>query len=407
MEHSGVEEYYLERNRSGSGPYDESACSGKEGWILEKGLTLGKRLLITGFVVSSAPVVVPPFLVISAIGFACSIPYGLFLATYSFNEILMPKLFPLPTLPLPQEEDEFVDVYDDDQDKYQTWSREGESILETADDGLLVKENGHEEDVGGYRDELFIRDENDELETIEEEKEEPEDKGLEVCAVSVIIEEGDGVSGGSSRRSSILGPAMEPIEEMSVVVEVFEDGDSSDDNEEFAKETTGLLESIRDEGLAVDGYNDEAGLEEAPLKDEKNISVPIHSHEAQVSRDAMTDASYAAQQQENGTAGSSEAAILQSAQGSEVGGDTKQNGANVAASTEVWNKEQEEEEKIWEQINALRAIVGYKGSRQTSFMEELKALYVFTGVATSFTDPCDVVEVNGKLRNLKLIVGVK
>ncbi|CAN1217801.1 hypothetical protein LINPERPRIM_LOCUS1131 [Linum perenne] len=402
MEDSGVEEYYWERNGSGSGPYDESACSGKEGWIVEKGLTLGKRLLITGFVVSSAPVVVPPFLVISAIGFACSIPYGLFLATYSFNEFLMPKLFPLPTLSPPQAEDEFVDVYDDDQEKYRTWSREGKSILETVDDGLFVKENGHEEDVGGYRDELFIRDEIDELETIEEEKEEPEDKGLEVCAVSVIIEEGDGVSGGSSSRSSILGPAMEPIEEVSVVVEVLDDGDSSDDNEEFAKETTGLLESIRDEGLAVDGYNDEAGLEEAPLKDEKNISVPVHSREAQVSRDAMTDAaSYAAHQPQNGTAGSIEAAV----QDLEVGGDTKQNGANVADSTEVWNKEQEE--TIWEQINALRAIVGYKGSRQTSFMEELKALYVFTGVAASFTDPCDVVEVNGKLRNLKLIVGVK
>ncbi|OVA16205.1 hypothetical protein BVC80_605g4 [Macleaya cordata] len=67
------------------------------------------------------------------------------------------------------------------------------------------------------------------------------------------------------------------------------------------------------------------------------------------------------------------------------------------------------EEKIWEQIDAMRKIVGYKASIQATFIEELKALYVFTGVEPplAFKDPTDLAEINGKLRLLMSIVGVK
>lgn len=57
----------------------------------------------------------------------------------------------------------------------------------------------------------------------------------------------------------------------------------------------------------------------------------------------------------------------------------------------------------------MRVIVGYKGARSTSFIEELKALYIFTGVElpASFMDTSDLVEVNDKLRFLMSVVGVK
>ncbi|KAJ4967792.1 hypothetical protein NE237_014493 [Protea cynaroides] len=67
------------------------------------------------------------------------------------------------------------------------------------------------------------------------------------------------------------------------------------------------------------------------------------------------------------------------------------------------------EEKIWEQIDAMRTIVGYKATRHATCMEELEALYLFAGVEppASFRDSSDLVEVNGKLRFLMSIVGIK
>lgn len=38
------------------------------------------------------------------------------------------------------------------------------------------------------------------------------------------------------------------------------------------------------------------------------------------------------------------------------------------------------EEKIWEKIDAIRVIVGFKAPRRSSYVEEVKALYLFTGI---------------------------
>ena len=82
---------------------------------------------------------------------------------------------------------------------------------------------------------------------------------------------------------------------------------------------------------------------------------------------------------------------------------------------EVWFLVQEQEqvpeseEKIWEQIMAMRAIVGYKAPVSRTCGEELKALYIFTGVEppSSFKDPSDLMEVSSRLRFLMSIIGVK
>ena len=67
------------------------------------------------------------------------------------------------------------------------------------------------------------------------------------------------------------------------------------------------------------------------------------------------------------------------------------------------------EEKLWEQINSMRIIVGYRAARYPTCVDELKALYIFTGVEPpqSFEDPGDLIEVNEKLQFLMSIVGVK
>ncbi|KAL6002599.1 hypothetical protein ACLOJK_022818 [Asimina triloba] len=67
------------------------------------------------------------------------------------------------------------------------------------------------------------------------------------------------------------------------------------------------------------------------------------------------------------------------------------------------------EEKIWEQIGAVRTIVGYNATVHASYVEELKALYLFTGVEppASFKDPSDLAQASHKLHFLKSVIGVK
>lgn len=64
---------------------------------------------------------------------------------------------------------------------------------------------------------------------------------------------------------------------------------------------------------------------------------------------------------------------------------------------------------MWEKIDALRAIVGYKAARQLKTVEELKSLYNFTGVDLPVLneDGSDLMEVNKKLRFLMSVIGVK
>lgn len=57
----------------------------------------------------------------------------------------------------------------------------------------------------------------------------------------------------------------------------------------------------------------------------------------------------------------------------------------------------------------MRKIVGFKAPRKATCFEELKALYLFTGVEppATFKDPSDIAEVDDKLRFLMSIIGVK
>lgn len=66
-------------------------------------------------------------------------------------------------------------------------------------------------------------------------------------------------------------------------------------------------------------------------------------------------------------------------------------------------------ENIWEEIHAVRKIVGYTEAPHPSYVEEIKALYVFTGVEPpgSLKDTFDMAKAKEKLEFLKVVVGVK
>lgn len=71
--------------------------NGKVSWILNKGLWLGKKVVITAVIISSAPLVLPPPVIFTTLGFACSVPFGLVFASYACTEKLMSKLLFGPT----------------------------------------------------------------------------------------------------------------------------------------------------------------------------------------------------------------------------------------------------------------------------------------------------------------------
>ncbi|EYU39696.1 hypothetical protein MIMGU_mgv1a003144mg [Erythranthe guttata] len=70
-------------------------------WLIDVGLRLGKKIVIAGFVITSAPLILPPLVVVSSVGFAFSVPFGVVFASYAFTQKLMSKLLPSPPLPLP------------------------------------------------------------------------------------------------------------------------------------------------------------------------------------------------------------------------------------------------------------------------------------------------------------------
>ncbi|KAL2511694.1 hypothetical protein Adt_17294 [Abeliophyllum distichum] len=67
------------------------------------------------------------------------------------------------------------------------------------------------------------------------------------------------------------------------------------------------------------------------------------------------------------------------------------------------------DEKVWTQIDAIKAIIGYREPRFASIYDEVKALYLFTGVEppSSFEESSGVGEVYENLRFLMSVIGVK
>ncbi|KAL5769716.1 hypothetical protein ACOSP7_013870 [Xanthoceras sorbifolium] len=510
--------------------YSSKENSGKMRWILNKGLTLGKNILVTGFVISSVPIVLPPLAVVSIIGFACSVPYGLFLASYACTNKLMSKLLP-ESLPPPysleygtvsstdeevendengKEEGEDLGLYGDinrDKEEEEMWKDTGKTVMmrigldenDEGDEGKvfvgddepelvndvneIVEENGHEKDVGEY-----VGEEEEEPTKEIEWKiggvgEEEEKQPVEVDVVQVVVDiEGDEMSG---RAVEGAGTTFEGTN----VVEVLDFcADIEEEDEEFARETKGLLEKIREEGMATNGEEHKqsvekqfGGTEEGDLRVESQIEEmepkPVVGDllaakesdkvsEAQIGYAENVDVvpketkpkpvvgDFSATKESDRVSGNEKSAgevsgttdigsnlaeeqnntllnrkkeivISSNAEAREIAdesgvdlfdnknaGEVDHNDTGISSEKDIGMASSKvflTEEKILEQIEAMRLIVGYKGARQATCLEELNALYLFTGVEppASFKEPSDLMEVNDKLRFLMSIVGVK
>lgn len=77
-------------------PNNETEAGGSRvSLICHRGWTLGKKIAIVGVAVSSAPIVLPPLVLFSALCFVLSVPFGLALAGYACTGKLMRSLLPV------------------------------------------------------------------------------------------------------------------------------------------------------------------------------------------------------------------------------------------------------------------------------------------------------------------------
>ncbi|KAL3523406.1 hypothetical protein ACH5RR_016240 [Cinchona calisaya] len=505
-----VEEYYTD---SGG-----EECKSKVRWILNKGLQLGKTVVIAGFVMSSAPLVLPPLVVVSALGFAVSVPFGVVFASYACTEKLMSKLLPIPaSSPMLEYDTRLIKDGEEEEEGQSAFAGEfvleervkeqmGDTKEEVDQENVYkdetFKEKGYEEDVGEYlegEDEGSLGGTNIKIESaekavdreplVEESKNERPLPGVKRVVV---------VMGREKKNANDVTKTDELVLVARGVRSDSRDVEKVTRNEEdkVLEGTTGLLEKIRDKGkvgesakknkkknkhrvtkfhgVAVnkedkhgqhtkemdENLNKELGKkgdetireaktgkmkvtskhlmkEDVGIDDKNNV---LASDKSVGYQSTLTNGNHAAKKCKI-TDMEKPVAVEQGCRVDSVVSDEKdvdsigsdaerretascnpenqvQPGVPQSKDDGIMSKEDIlvssnenslGEQKIWEQINALRTIVGYKAAPRSSYIEELKALYIFTGVEppSSFDKSFDLKEAEDKLHFLMSIVGVK
>ncbi|XWS58805.1 hypothetical protein CRYUN_Cryun08bG0065100 [Craigia yunnanensis] len=211
------------------------------------------------------------------------------------------------------------------------------------------------------------------------------------------------------RRAQSVGPGSETVndgssrKELTVESAIFpEGGQAEDDNENNVDQNYLLNKEKKDATFSNDDEretNDEQELD--LLEDLSTVSQQGSASDVNTFEESQPSSSHLVHQE---ISDPSELPVSTKAQESDDIRISAENAIDTASIEALYS-----EEKIWEQINALRTIVGYKAARQETYIEELKALYLLTGIEppASLNNTCDLVEFNDKLRFLMSVVGVK
>ncbi|CAH8256898.1 unnamed protein product [Arabidopsis lyrata] len=306
--------------------YQSNESEDKRSWIWSKAVSVGKKVLTAGVIVSSAPLLVPSLFVASTIAFLSSVPFCFFLANYACTQKVMSTLLP------DTEETGGVDK-DDDESRFDEYSKIGhrEGAAEVGEGALFM---GTEE---------------------------------------------------------------------TIPIQVKED-------EEMAKESTSLLEKIRDEGRT------DRETSEKELQDDKK-SGNAKSEEVQEQPEKR-------EAPETGREGELGATKTETSTGKDDE-ETSSNETKLVGHKEPGKRNEKtqlrkrrkpgvqvySEEQIWEKMETLRKVVGYSVASSATCAEELKALYVFTGVvepphSSLNHDTHDIAHLTIRLRFLMSVIGI-
>ncbi|KAA0043329.1 uncharacterized protein E5676_scaffold1734G00030 [Cucumis melo var. makuwa] len=359
--------------------------SGKEiPSVLEKGCNVGKKLLIAGLAISSAPVLLPPLVIMSAFGFVASIPYGVFLASYACTETIMSVWLPMP---LPPE----IDHGDEE----------------------IVEENDYKEGI----------------------VDEDEKHGMEIIESGAILDDLD------NYVAVVQGDEDEPdigSRDQGTVIEVtnveFEGNGDIEDKEEQLEETRGLLKRIRDEGRRYDDFTEayvsvdhvrelEILLEVAKPSDYTENSV--RGLLSEVDSDVVhPQVEYGASEVSSKLAQPEEAEqplsvtmidVIESEEDLSISAVTIEPKVEANAPRKddrvSSNEDLASELKIRENIVSMKKIIGYNTTPIGTYIDEVNALYSLVGVEppTPLKDSSDddLNLLSQRLQFLMSIVGVK
>ncbi|XP_022158110.1 uncharacterized protein LOC111024669 isoform X2 [Momordica charantia] len=354
MENDGGVDWNMEEEQSSG--YGESGENIRP--TMQKGYctNVGKKLLITSLAISSAPLVLPPLAIISSFGFAASITYGVFLASYVCTEKIMSVWLPIPQPPIEE----------------------------------IVEDNGYQEDQG--------EDGENEMEiTIKRDEVISDDLEINV----VVVREDEPDTGGGEAAT---------IEVTSVELGGNGEGDIGDHEEEELKETRGLLERMRDEGRrGDDNVGDQMEMSEAN-------KVALHPHDVEYETSKASSKPAKSEEAEP----ISLVTIIDVVESGEdlavsaVTVESKLLEPNVPHNKDYKlssNEEISSELKIREKIDSMKKIVGYKATPLGTYIDEVNALYTFVGVEPPSpmkdSNDDDLNQLNQKLQFLMAIVGVK
>ncbi|KAK9692172.1 hypothetical protein RND81_09G245800 [Saponaria officinalis] len=512
MEELGDEDYRVSESFEDYSKFYE--CEGNLRWIWRKGVNLGKKMVVTGVVISSAPFVLPPLVVITAIGFAFSLPAGLVFATYACTNKLMSTLLPMPSRPLRLESGEMSS----EEEERRVYGDEIDEGYEEDDDEVIDEEKEFKEDtrkeieerveladedcgVPIYRDERDSRTRGTEIvEEVLDSSAIPEImEGIREAEDEISKMEREGVEmPKDSLRAMIVEAGVGGRNENDVEQVTGElvfvpprdknrnNGERADvDGKELRNETTPLLEEIRDEGkndrrkkrkpkkgkrqenerdvgISIKSVPEERRDEKLSVIPEEvkpsgsvgsedlgesrnKIRVEQEQPEVVIERTVVVNVKMSGDRTttdvHEGTSSDdkiettlivSEVAALEMADESGFdqftdslnrGGDfVSESSADVSVDyhevridesippvSRHADKELVNEEKIWQQMHAIRTIIGYKTAPHESCVDELEALYVFTGVEPPMSSKDDpgLADVNEKLHFLMSIIGVK
>lgn len=373
---------------------DDGLSSEKIRSVVQRGCNVGKKLLITGLAISSAPVVLPPLVIMSAFGFVVSIPYGVFLVSYACTETIMSVWLPIP----PPLELDHVDKE-------------------------IVEENGYE----------------DEGECEDEEKEgiiDYEDEGEREMETTKILDDLDNdvaVVQGDEEDEPDIGSR-----DQGAVIEVtnveFEGNGDIGDEEEQLEEARGLLKRIRDEGRRDEDFAETNGsidhVQELDILME--VAKPSDSAENSVhgllneidSAAVHPHLEYGASEVSSKLAKAEEAEqllsvtmidVIESEEDLSISAVTIEPKVEANAPHKDYrvssNEELSSEVKIRENIVSMKKIIGYNATPLGTYMDEVNALYAFVGVEPPSplkeSSDDDLNLLNQKLQFLMSIVGVK
>ncbi|WZZ32413.1 hypothetical protein YC2023_015814 [Brassica napus] len=304
---------------------EENECLESEGrisWIWSKAVSVGKKVLTAGVVMSSAPLLFPPLVVACTIAFISSVPFCLFLANYACTQKVMRTLLP------PNEE----------------------------------TSSGIEKDEYSFED--------------------------------VKLGHGVGMAEFDGAEPVLI---------------------QSEEDEEMAKESTRMIEKIRDEGISEKEVQD--GEKSGNAKPEKvqdqtaKQEAPKTGHEGEL-ESTTTEASTGKEEETSSNEPIDQGVSAPSGTGEEKRKNTTKKKKKTGRAEEWCDLQVYSEEKIWEKMEVLRKVVGYSVARSATYAEELKALYVFTGVveppqsSLMNQDSHDIANVCVRLRFLMSVIGI-